>query len=122
MRRVMTCLIPFVCASVGAGCGPACTEDNECAVGAYCSAAGDCESKSCEPSEGNALGPDGFVRFCECVGDVLHWQTGRDDGACTFGCQELTWTPESLDCAISGTECVERPGVGGRPVVGCKAP
>ena len=118
MHRVLLCLIPFVWSPMGAGCGPVCTENDECAVGAYCTTEGECETKSCEPSEGNTLGPEGYVRFCQCVGDILQWETGADDGACTYGC-ELTWTPHTSDCAAAGRQCRERVGVSERPVVGC---
>lgn len=104
---------------MGSGCGgPVCTENDECAVGAYCTTEGECATKSCEQSAGNALGPEGFVRSCQCVGDVLHWEMGADDGACTFGC-ELTWTPQTRDCAAAGTVCMERSEDSERPVVGC---
>lgn len=112
-------MIPLVWVAMGTGCETACADNNDCAVGAYCTTAGDCETKACEPTEGNPVGPKGHVGFCHCLGDVLHWKTSQDDGACTYGCAELTWTSHTKDCAAEGTACGERIGVSERPVVGC---
>lgn len=118
MQRGLLYLILFLCPVMGNGCGPECGTDGDCAVGAYCTAAATCETKACQPSAGSTLGPDGFVRFCRCVGDVLEWETGNDQGACTFGC-ELTWTAAMKDCTTGGLKCEERAGDSERPVVGC---
>jgi hypothetical protein len=118
MLRVLLYLLPVLWLVAGTACGPVCATDDECAVGAYCTAAGDCARKACQPSAGNTLGPDDFVRGCQCDGNTLRWERGADNGACTFGC-ELTWTPASMDCAAVGTTCEEHAGDSERPVVGC---
>lgn len=118
MQRELLYLLPSLWLLLGGGCGRECASDDECAVGAYCTTAGTCEAKACQPSAGNTLGPEGFVRFCQCAGDILQWETGTDQGACTLGC-ELTWTANAKDCAAAGTKCEERGGPSERPVVGC---